>query len=90
MQTVFDWLTVMIFAGLAVLFLQRSLGPRPANDRVIAYLPPAIGCALANTLGNHGWGVVATVLMTATIAYIWLVLKPLDRGAGDDGSSRTI
>lgn len=77
MQTVFDWLTVLIFAGLAVLFLQRSVGPRPAHDRVLTYLPPAIGCASANYLGNHDWIVPSAALMTATIAYIWLILKPL-------------
>jgi hypothetical protein len=30
MKTVFDWLTVAIFAGLAVVYLQRSAGPRSA------------------------------------------------------------
>lgn len=90
MDTVFDWLTVMIFAGLAALFLQRSMGPRPAHDSLLAYLPPAIGCALANALGNHGWRLIATLLMTAIIAYVWLVLRPLDRGDADDGSGRAI
>ena len=27
METVYDWVTVAIFAGLIVLFLQRSVGP---------------------------------------------------------------
>lgn len=77
METVFDWLTVGIFAGLAVLFLQRSAGPRPKDDRIAYYLPPAMGCAAANYLGNHDWRMIAVVLMTGTIAYVWIVLKPL-------------
>ena len=80
METVFDWLTVLIFAGLGVLFLQRSAGPRPAGDRALHYLPPALGCALANWLGYHGWSLGAVALMTGTIAYVWIVLKPMDRG----------
>ena len=80
METVFDWLTVIIFAGLAVLFLQRSAGPRPDHDRTVHYLPAAVGCALANYLGNHGWILGSVVVMTATIAYILILLKPLRPG----------
>jgi hypothetical protein len=79
METVFDWLSIAIFAGLAVLFLQRSVGPRPENDRIPHYLPPALGCAVANYLGDHGWMVPSVALMTGTIAYIWILLKPLRR-----------
>ena len=80
MESVFDWLTVIIFGGLAVLFMQRSAGPRPEKDRMLHYLPPALACGTANTLGNHGWTLVSVVLMTATVAYVWIVLKPLRHG----------
>ena len=65
-----------LFAALAVIFLQRSIGARPENDRVINYLPPAIGCGLANYLGNKGYAVPSVIVMVAVIAYIWFVLKP--------------
>lgn len=85
METVYDWMTIAIFAGLVVLFLQRSSAPTPV-DSIWQYLGAAFGCALANWFGNeaiagagllyHG-AAVATIL--ATLAYIHLVLKPLDR-----------
>lgn len=79
MKTVFDWLTVAIFAGLAVVYLQRSLGARPAHDAVWKYLPPAIACMAANHLGNEGVSLIATILMVVALAYIWFVIRPLDR-----------
>lgn len=79
MNTVFDWLTVAIFAVLAVIYLQRSVGARPAHDAVWKYLPPAIVCVTANQVGNAGWSLPAATLMFAAIAYIWFVIQPLDR-----------
>lgn len=79
MKTVFDWLTVAIFAGLAVVYLQRSAGARPAHDAAWKYLPPAVACMAANQVGNAGWSMPATVLMLAALAYVWFVIRPLDR-----------
>ena len=76
METIFDWLTMAVFAGLAVIFLQRSTGPRPANDRMINYLPPAAGCALANYVGNGGWPLASVATLVAVLAYIWFVIRP--------------
>ncbi len=68
METLYDWITVMIFAGLVTLFLVQSVSPLPANDRMWHYLVPACGCAVANWLGNEGhdlfsWSVIALVLL---------------------------
>ncbi|MBB4857415.1 hypothetical protein HNO88_000722 [Novosphingobium chloroacetimidivorans] len=79
MSTVFDWLTVAIFAGLAVVYLQRSVGPRPAHDAVWKYAPPAIACVAANQFGNEGWVLLGTMLMFAALVYVWFVIRPLDR-----------
>jgi hypothetical protein len=79
MTTVFDWLTVAIFAGLAVIYLQRSVGERPAHDAVWKYLPPAAVCMIANQLGNADWVIPATIMMVAALAYVWFVIRPLDR-----------
>lgn len=79
MSTVFDWLTVAIFAVLAVIYLQRSVGNRPAHDAVWKYLPPAVACVTANQVGNAGWGVPAVMLMVGAMAYVWFVIRPLDR-----------
>ena len=76
METVFDWLTVGIFAALVVLFLQRSVSPGPARDSILHYVPPAVGCALANYLGNNDQEVLAIAILAAVVVYTFMVLKP--------------
>lgn len=81
METPYDWLTVMTFAGLIVLFLQRSQGePR---DHLWQYLIAAIGCAVTNFIGNEAMKsgeiymhVGAVALFVATIGFVWRVLRP--------------
>ncbi len=75
METIYDWLTVLLFGGLAVLYLQRSAAAQP-TDRVWQYLPPSVGCAAANYFGNHDSGLLAVVLMVLVLAYIFYVLRP--------------
>ena len=75
MQTIFDWLALIVFAGLAVLFLQRSVNGE-SMGRIWLYLPAAIGCALSNWLGNNGYSIPAVVILVASAAYIVYVLKP--------------
>lgn len=92
METVYDWVTVAIFAGLIVLFLQRSSGAGEPQDSIWQYLIASVGCAVANYLGNqavkHEGGVdylnhgLAIVVLAGTIAYIWIVLKPLSGFGG--------
>lgn len=79
MQTVYDWMTMAIFAGLVILFLQRSAGPEEPQDHILQYLPPAIGCAFANYVGNKGMGILAFVIMAAVVVYILHILKPFQR-----------
>jgi hypothetical protein len=91
-ETVYDWVTVAIFAGLIVLFLQRSSAEGEPQDSIWQYLAASVGCAAANYLGNqavkngaeghvdylnHG---LAIVVLAGTVAYVWIVLKPLKRG----------
>jgi hypothetical protein len=76
MHTVFDWVTVAIFAGLVLLLLQRSVAPEP-SDKLWQYLPPAIGCAAANALGNNGYALVSAAILVLSLVYIFYVLKPL-------------
>jgi hypothetical protein len=76
MQTVYDWTTVIVFAGLVVLYLQRSMAPPEAQDNIVHYLPPSIGCALANYVGNHGQGFLAAIITFVVLLYIYFVLTP--------------
>jgi drug/metabolite transporter (DMT)-like permease len=79
MQTPYDWITIAIFAGLIVVFLQRSVGDGEPQDSILSYLPPAIGCAVSNYLGNHGYDIFAVIGIVAVLAYSYVVLKPFRR-----------
>lgn len=76
LETVYDWITVAIFGGLVVLFLQRSMAEQEPQDTILHYLPPAVGCAFANYVGNHGQGPLSALIVVAVLVYIALVLKP--------------
>jgi hypothetical protein len=69
----------MLFAGLVILFLQRSTMPETPDDRIIHYVPPAVGCAVANWLGNQHQDGFAIVTILAVIVYVLYVLKPFKR-----------
>ncbi len=77
METVYDWITVAIFIAMVVLFLQRSTQEEP-KDTLVQYLPPAVGCALANYVGNHGQGPLSAAIVVAVLIYIAVVLKPFN------------
>lgn len=81
METPYDWITIIVFAGLIVLFLQRSQGE--ARDHLWQYLVAAIGCAVTNFLGNEAiklddtaYHLAAVGLGVATLGFIWFVLQP--------------
>ncbi len=61
METVYDWVTVAIFAGLVVLFMQRSTSDevQHENDSLWLYLGAGLGCAVSNYIGNKGLHVIA-------------------------------
>lgn len=79
METVYDWVSVMAFAGLITLFLQRSSMDEPP-DTIWHYMPPAIGCAVANYVGNEGYGIGAVAVLVGVGVYVHLVLKPFRSG----------
>ena len=87
METPYDWITIIVFAGLIVLFLQRSQGI--ARDYLWQYLVAAIGCAGTNylgneaiKLGNNGYHVAAIALGIGTLAFIWFALQPFGEPNG--------
>lgn len=76
METIYDWLTVIVFAVLIVVLLQRSVGPPEGEDKLYHYFVPAIGCGVANYLGNSGQGVAAILVLAAGVAYALYFLRP--------------
>ena len=83
METVYDWVSLAIFAGLIVLFLHRSTGERTEKDApLLHYLGAGVACAIANYLGNHGQGVIAIGILVATACFILYCLKPFSSRTG--------
>jgi threonine/homoserine efflux transporter RhtA len=77
METIYDWVSLAIFAGLIVLFLQRSTSENADKDvSLLYYLAAGVGCAVGNYFGNHGQQVIAVALLVATVAFIVYFLKP--------------
>ena len=83
METIYDWVSLAIFAGLIVLFLQRSTSERPEKDvSLLYYLGAGVGCAVADYAGNQGQDIIAILLLAATLAFIVFYLKPFRLRAG--------
>lgn len=78
METIYDWLTVAIFGGLIVLFLDRSVEDDPP-DHLWQYLVASVGCAGANYLGNEGYTLAAVAVIATVVTFIMMVLKPFDK-----------
>jgi len=78
LETVYDWVTVAIFAGLVVLFVQRSTSEEQSqeHDSLLLYLAAGLGCAVANYLGNQGLHLIAIPLIAATLFFIVYYLRP--------------
>jgi hypothetical protein len=88
LSTVYDWVTVAIFAGLVVLFLQRSTGLGPPRDSMLHYLVASAGCAVANYFGNKAVGgagivyhLIAIAIIAGTLAFVHVTLRPLDKSS---------
>lgn len=78
METLWDWVTIACFGGLVVLMLERSTEENP-RDTLIEYLFPAVGCGVANYIGNHFDSPVgqvgAAAMLVVVAAYVFKVLK---------------
>ena len=81
METVWDWVTIICFGGLVVLMLQRSVEEK-TRDHLMEYLFPALGCAVANYLGNRAvengdviFHIGAGLVLVLVAVYVFKVLK---------------
>ena len=80
MDTVYDWISLALFAGLIVLFLQRSTSEHSEKDvSLLYYLAAGAGCAVADYLGNHGHDAIAIAVLAATIGFVVFYLRPFKR-----------
>jgi hypothetical protein len=76
MKTAYDWITVMIFAGLVTHFLHQSSKPDVSGQSIWLYMVACAGCAIANWLGNNNWHFAAIATIAATLAYSIYVFGP--------------
>ena len=74
MQSPFTWIALVMFTGLAALMLQRSISDRPL-DKLWFYAPPAVGCAIMDYLGHHGFVVEPIIVLVLIVTYIMLVFR---------------
>jgi FtsH-binding integral membrane protein len=74
MSTVYDFMTMGLFAVLAVIFLHRSTRNEPDTHPIWMYALAGIGCASANFAGNHGYPFIAVVLMALVTGFLLWVL----------------
>jgi hypothetical protein len=76
METIYDWVTVMLFAGLVTHLLASSVRTEADDIPLWKYLLLSGGCALANWLGNEGWDLFAIGVLLAGAAYAWRTFAP--------------
>ena len=74
MKTPFDLISLILFAGLAILFLQRSSSSERDDVAVWRYGVAAIGCAVGDYLGNQGQIYIAIALFIAVVVFSILML----------------
>lgn len=70
MDTVFDWVTIVIFAGLVTHFLQQSAAQGAPQRPLWQYALAAGGCALGNWLGNEGQRAAAAGVIVITLCFV--------------------
>ncbi len=80
MKTIFDFVTLGLFAGLAVLYLQRSASAEPDPVAIWKYGLAAIGCGVADYLGDHDQRIASMFVFAAVVIFSLAMLHPFSRG----------
>ena len=76
MTTIYDFLSVGIFAIVAFVYLQRSVKPPSWKDNTLDYVLCAIGCAGGNWLGNEGYHLAAIAVLALVCVLFTVRLHP--------------
>jgi len=76
MKNIYDLISIIAFAGLAILYLQRSASPSPDTVALWKYAVAAVGCALADYFGDHGMVIASIVTFIALALFAFAMLKP--------------
>ena len=68
METLYDYVTVAAFIGIAVMYFHFN---KDEDQNILAYMWPAIGCAISNYFGNEGFPEVSAIVFIGVIAWVW-------------------
>ena len=79
MKSIYDVVSLILFAGVALLFLQRSAEEERDSVPLWRYAVAAAGCAAGDLAGNDGIPIAAAVAFLATGAFSLFMLKPFSR-----------
>jgi hypothetical protein len=78
MNSIYDWVSMLLFGGIVVLFLQRSMSTSRSSDKIYHYIPPALGCAAGNYLGNNDHRTAGAAVLILVVGYLIFYMKPFD------------
>jgi hypothetical protein len=76
MKNIYDLVSIIAFAGLAILYLQRSASESPDPVALWKYAAAAFGCALADYFGDHGMAIASILTFVALAVFSVTMLKP--------------
>ena len=79
MKSLYDLVSLILFAGIAVLFLQRSASEERDGTALWKYLVAAVGCAVADVLGNNGYMIASIAMFVALVVFSVVMLRPFRR-----------
>lgn len=79
MNTIFDWISLLLFSGVIFAFYIRSSNHNLISfSNFIPYAFMSLGCAAFNYLGNNGQPVLASLLLAGLLIAIFFEIR---RGA---------
>ena len=81
MKSIYDVVSLIIFAGVALLFLQRSAASGPDPVPLWRYAVAAAGCAAGDVLGNDDQTLAAIAVLIATAVFGVFMLKPFKQSS---------
>ena len=81
MKSIYDIVSLIIFAGVALLFLQRSAASDPDPVPLWRYGVAAAGCAAGDVLGNNDQKIAAIAVLIATAVFSVIMLKPFKQSS---------
>ena len=81
MKSIYDIVSLILFAGVALLFLQRSAASDPDPVPLWRYGVAAAGCAAGAVLGNNEQKIAAIAVLIATVVFSVAMLKPFKQSS---------